>query len=173
MVAGDSLTMPDTHRSDTEVVKEFFAELSKLRAGMLGVMDREARMRPMTHFVDEDTKTLWFLTSRSTELAAEIGDGGIAHYCLMDDASGYYAWISGTLRPSENSGKIDDIWGPTTAAWFTGRDDPDLLLLEMPLREAEVWTSTDSSVQFGIEIARANIDPEKKPDVGSHQTIRF
>jgi len=165
--------MPDTHRSDKEVIGEFFGELSKLRAGMLGVMDRENRMRPMTHFVDEETRTLWFLTSRSADLSAEVGAGAVAHYCLMDDSSGYYAWISGTLRPSENAGKIDEFWSATTAAWFTGRDDPDLLLLEMPLREAEVWSSTDSRVQFGIEIARANLDAEKQPDIGSHQTIRF
>jgi general stress protein 26 len=59
------------------------------------------------------------------------------------------------------------------AAWFAGRDDPDLMLLSMPMREAEVWTSTDSTLHFGIEIVRASIDPDRMPDVGSHEVIRF
>ena len=47
------------------------------------------------------------------------------------------------------------------------------MLLSMPMREAEVWTSTDSTLHFGIEIVRANIDPDRVPDVGAHEVIRF
>jgi hypothetical protein len=43
----------------------------------------------------------------------------------------------------------------------------------MPIREAEVWSSTDSTLQFGIEIARANLDPDKEPDLGAHDIIQF
>lgn len=173
MAGAAVLTMPDTHRNADEARAELFGKLADVRAGMLGVGKSQERMRPMTHFVDEEKAVLWFLTSRKADLSAEVGQGAVAHYCVVDDDDGYYAWVKGTLTPSEDAAKLDDLWNPVAAAWFTGRDDPDLLLLTMPMREAEVWSSTDSTLQFGIEIARANVDPEREPDVGAHDVIRF
>jgi general stress protein 26 len=165
--------MSDTARDLTEVTDELFDKLSDVRAGMLGVQGSRSHLRPMTHYADEETRTLHFLTSRQTDLAREVGDGATVHYCVVDDGDGYYACISGTLSPSGDAGRVDELWNPVTAAWFTGRDDPDLLLLSMPMREAEVWSSTDSTIHFGIEIVRANMDPGRMPDVGSHDVVRF
>jgi len=165
--------MPDAQRSESEARAGLFDRLADLRAGMLGLAGSKARMRPMTHFVDGETAVLHFLTSRKSDLAAEVGQGSLAHYCLVDDAGGYYAWLTGTLTPSEDASKVDDLWSPVAAAWFTGRGDPDILLLTMPLREAEVWSSTDSRLHFGFEIARANLDPAHEPHVGTHEVIRF
>jgi general stress protein 26 len=160
------------HNTD-EAREELFDKLDDLRAGMLGVGGSHQHMRPMTHYVDEEHAAIHFLTSRQTELAREVGSGAMAHYCVVDDDDGFYACISGTLAPGRNEAIIDEIWNPVAAAWFTGREDPDLLLLSMPMQEAEVWTSTDSTLHFGIEIARANIDRDHVPDVGSHEVIRF
>ena len=173
MAGAQVLKMPDSHRDAQEARAELFEKLSDVRAGMLGAGKSHERMRPMTHFVDEEKAVLWFITSRKADLAAEVGQGTVAHYCLVDDDDGYYAWITGTLTPSEDRAMLDNLWTPVAAAWFSGRDDPDLLLLTMPMREAEVWSSTDSTLQFGIEIARANMDPDREPDVGAHDVIRF
>ncbi|MCU0856670.1 MAG: pyridoxamine 5'-phosphate oxidase family protein [Rhodobacteraceae bacterium] len=160
-------------RDAGEARAELFERLGDLRAGMLGVGGSHTHMRPMTHYLDEDGAAIHFLTSRKTDLAREVGDGATAHYCVVDDEDGFYACISGTLSPNPNEARIDEIWNPVAAAWFAGRDDPDLMLLSMPMREAEVWTSTDSTLHFGIEIVRASIDPDRMPDVGSHEVIRF
>jgi general stress protein 26 len=125
----------------------------------------------MTHFLDEDAGVIRFVTSRKADLAAEVGQGAMGHYCLMTDE--FYAWMSGTISPSEDATKLDELWNPVVAAWFTGRDDPDILLLSMPMREAELWSTTDSSLHFGIEIVRANLDPDREPHVGTHDKIRF
>lgn len=157
-------------RDQGEARAELFARLADTRAGMLGV-DGTGRMRPMSHFADEDAGVVWFITSRTADLAAEVGQGATAHYCLVADH--FYAVISGTVSPSEDDTKLDDLWGPVAAAWFKGREDPDILLLKMPMREAELWTSTESSLHFGLEIARANLDSDHAPDIGTHQKIRF
>jgi general stress protein 26 len=173
-VAGaQGVNMPATTRDQRDARAELFARLSDVRAGMLGVGKSQSRMRPMTHFLDDEKAVLHFLTSRKTDLAAEVGQGSVSHYCLADDADGYYAWITGTLTPNEDAARLDKIWNPVAGAWFSGRDDPDILLLSMPIREAEVWSSTDSTLQFGIEIARANLDPDKEPDLGAHDIIQF
>lgn len=156
--------IPDAARA------ELFERLDDIRAGMLGV-DGSGRMRPMSHFADEAAGVLHFITSRKADLAAEVGQGATGHFCLM--APDFHAWIAGTLSPNENAETLDALWGPMSAAWFTGRDDPDILLLTMPMREAELWSSTDSSLHFGFEIVRANLDPDHVPEVGTHDRIRF
>lgn len=162
-----------TEREKTDVAAELFDKLADVRAGMLGVGGAHTHMRPMTHHADPETGVIHFLTSRQTDLAREVGEGGVAHYCLVDDKDGYYACLTGTLSPSGDGALVDELWNPVVAAWFKGRDDPDILLLNMPLREAEIWSSTGSSIHFGIEIVRANIDPGRVPDVGTHDVIRF
>jgi general stress protein 26 len=162
--------MTGDRRSTGEARVELFERLADTRVGMLGV-DGAGRMRPMTHFVDEEAGVIRFITSRTTELASEVGQGAMGHYCLVGD--GFHAWISGTISPSDDAAKLDELWNPVAAAWFTGRDDPDILLLTMPMREAELWSSTDSTLHFGIEIARANLDRDREPDVGTHDKIRF
>lgn len=165
--------MPDTSMTDADARERLFDELERCRAGMLGIQCENARFRPMSHFTDRSKAVLHFLTSRKSDVAAEIGLGDQAFFCLMDEPNGFYASLAGSIRQSEDKAKVDELWSPTTAAWFSGRDDPDLVLLEFTLREAEIWTSTDSSVQFGFEIARANLSTEARPDVGSRRAIRF
>ncbi len=165
--------MPDTHHDHSDARAALFDKLDDVRAGMLGVQDHPGHMRPMSHFADTDTAVLWFVTSRDTALASEIGQGGTAHHCVVDEKAGFYACISGPITPVEDKEKLDELWNIFAAAWFEGRDDPDLVLLKMPMAEAEIWRSTESSFHFGLEIARANIDPEKTPDVGSHEKIKF
>lgn len=160
----------DARKGDGAARAALSDRLKDIRAGMLGV-DGAGHMRPMTHHLDEAAGELLFLTSRRSALAAEVGQGATGHYCLV--AEGFYACITGTLSASGDAARVDDMWSAATAAWFTGRDDPDILLLSMPMREAEVWTSTDSTLHYGFEIARANLDPEYLPHVGTHEVIRF
>ncbi|WP_223428882.1 pyridoxamine 5'-phosphate oxidase family protein [Tateyamaria pelophila] len=165
--------MPDTHRTETEPRQQLFEKMDEIHAGMLGIEGSGAHMRPMTHFIEPEKNLLWFLTSRDTDLAQEVGQGGTAHFCLTGDEGRYYACLRGTITQSENAAKVDELWSPVVAAWFKGRDDADLLLLKFSLRDAEVWSATESKVQFGLEIAKANMNREKMPDIGAHESITF
>lgn len=165
--------MPDTRDTRADARAELFDKLRDVRAGMLGVKGHSGHMRPMSHFADAEEAVIWFITSRKTDLATDVGQGSTAHYCVVDDGDGFYACVNGPILPYDDSAKLDDLWNVVAAAWFEGRDDPDLMLLKMSLAEAEVWRSTDSGFHFGLEIARANMNPDKEPDVGSHDRLTF
>ncbi len=61
-----------------------------------------------------------------------------------------------------------------TAAWFEhGKDDPLLTMLSFKVDDAEIWASTNSTLKFGWEIAKANMTDEKMPDVGVKQHLTF
>jgi hypothetical protein len=46
-------------------------------------------------------------------------------------------------------------------------------MLAMHVDDAEIWVSTGSKLKFGWEIAKANLDEDKMPDVGVRQHLQF
>ena len=85
-----------------------------------------------------------------------------------------YACIAGTLRREDNRAVLDKLWNNSIAAWYEGgKSDPLLTMLALSLDEGEIWASTGSTIKFGWEIAKANLNPEKMPDVGVHRHVRF
>ena len=70
--------------------------------------------------------------------------------------------------------KIDAYWSAVTAAWYEhGKSDPTLTMIALRVDDAEIWASTDSTLKFGWEIAKANLNDEKMPDVGVKQHLSF
>lgn len=146
--------------------------LSDDRTGMLAVDRSGQHPQPMTHFLDADAQTLWFITARDTDLVRAVGLGGQGQYTVADTADGIYASMRGPISQSEDRQKMADLWSPVIGAWFhEGPDDPQAVLLHMPLAEAAVWHSV-GSLRFGFEIAKANL-ADSDPDVGSHTILNF
>ncbi|MEZ5779802.1 MAG: pyridoxamine 5'-phosphate oxidase family protein [Paracoccaceae bacterium] len=151
-----------------------FDALSNTAAGMLGVDDSGQHMQPMTHFADAEAATVCFITSAETDLARAVGQGARAHYCVAAPDDGVYACLRGTLVQSQDSGKLDELWSPAAAAWFKeGRDDPNVMLLQLNLQDAALWAASTSAIATGIEIARANLSTGHQPDLGEHVAVRF
>lgn len=165
--------MADTKHKDSQAFDALTEKLDQMHAGMLAVDGSEGHMRPMSPFPEMGSGVLWFITSKDTDLIREIGLGATGHFCLIDESDGFYANLRGTIEQVTDEAKLDELWDSIAAAWFEGRDDPNLQLVKMTLRDAEVWRATDSKLQFGIEIARANLDPEHEPEIDTQDVIKF
>lgn len=166
------MSMVDKVRADARTA--LFDVLDETRAGMLGLKNADQHMQPMTHHADRDTAELWFITSADTDLVRTMGQGGKAHYCLTKGDGTFYACLTGRLMPSDDKAKLGEVWSVVASAWFEeGRDDPDVTLLRFALEDAAIWTATDSAMTFGLEIARAKFNAEKKPDLGDHRIVNF
>ncbi|MER5172593.1 pyridoxamine 5'-phosphate oxidase family protein [Thioclava kandeliae] len=145
-----------------------------LRAGMLGVQGSTQHMQPMTHYPDWDAGEIWFITSKETDLVKQLPPDAMAHFCLMGGDQDFQACLSGMLSEVNAPQKLEELWSPIAAAWFEGgKEDPNITLLRMTLREAALWGSSSSALKFGIEIAKANMKDEHLPDVGTHKVISF
>ncbi|MFC3613957.1 pyridoxamine 5'-phosphate oxidase family protein [Lutimaribacter marinistellae] len=166
--------MNPTKAVQDDAHKAFFDILEKERTGMLAVTDSGQHYQPMTHFCDRDTGILWFITSVDTDLVRAVGTGSQAMYTLVSGSKDFFTCMEGTLQQSQDRAKLDEIWSSVASAWFEGgKDDPKVVLLRFSLKEAAIWTATDSSVKFGFEILRANMDDERRPDVGEHEIIQI
>ena len=167
--------MVDLNKTREHAEAQFWEQVGEVRAGMLGVQGLPDHMQPMSPREEPEAKTLWFYLSSDSDLYQQVTGGhDTAHFCVVGKDHDYHACAAGTLRENKDPAKVEEYWSPMVAAWFEGgKEDPHMTLFEMTLREAAIWGSTDSNVKFAWNIAKANIDKEKTPDVGYRTTVRF
>ena len=154
--------------------KQLWDEIDGIHAGMLGVMGSGLHMQPMAPQSDRKTNTLWFYTKTDSELVQSLKPGARAHFCVVGKDHDYHACIAGQIEEKKDSAKIDEFWNSVVAAWYhDGKNDPTLTMLALHMDDAEIWASTDSTLKFGWEIAKANLEDGKMPDVGVKVHLRF
>ncbi len=129
-----------------ELEAKLWAGLRSEMTVMLGTEGDRAPARPMTAMVDGDENRgpLWFFTSQDSELVRAGGGPATAMYV----AKGHdlFARIEGVLREDTDPAMIDRLWNPFVAAWYHGKDDPDIALMRMDLDSAEIWENASSLI---------------------------
>lgn len=148
--------------------------LDGVRSGMLGLSEGGDGFQPMSHFPDEAAGIIWFISSTGTELVQSIELGVDTGYVVISQDHDVHVSLRGKLYHLRNEAKLDELWGPAIAAWFEGgRDDPNIALLRFDPEVANVWASSTSSLKFGFETIRANLDPTHRPDIGVKVMVTF
>ncbi len=154
--------------------RQLWDEINSVHAGMLGLEGLHNHMQPMAPHADPKTNTIWFFTKKSADLVQTLKSGARAHFCVIGKDHDYHACLSGKLEVREDKAKLDEYWNSVTAAWYEhGKSDPLLTMVALHVDDADIWASTDSTLKFGWEIAKANMSDEKMPDVGVRQHLTF
>ena len=165
--------MGHTRKTDEQPEKQLWEQLDQVRAGMLGIEGSHAHMQPMAHQADKDgAARLWFFTSRSGDLFRELGNGAHAHFCLVGKNQDYHACLMGDLHETADRSKIDEYWNDHVAAWWSSKNDPDVVLLTFDLMDAAIWASTKNPIRYAWEIQTAK-NSGKEPDVGARAHVDF
>lgn len=166
--------MVDTKMTVEHPEKQFWDELDKVHAVMLGLEGMPDHMQPMAPFGDPAGERIWFFSRKSSDLVDKIGAGTVAHMTLVGKHHDYHACTSGRIARSGDVSAVEKYWNPVVAAWYEhGKDDPDLALLEYVLEDGAVWGSSNSSLKFSWEIAKANIKDEAEPHIGERNHLHF
>jgi general stress protein 26 len=133
-----------------ELEAKLWAGLRSEMTVMLGMVDESAPSRPMTAQFesDEDRGPLWFFTSQDSTLV-EAG-GGAATAVFVSKGHDLFARIEGKLVEDSRPEMIEKLWNPFVAAWYEGKDDPDIALMRMDLDSAEIWENA-SSLMAGVK----------------------
>ncbi len=114
---------------------------------MLGLDGQSsAPARPMTAMLDgdEDRGPLWFFTSKDSEIV--VAGAGPATATFVAKGYGLFARIEGHLSDATTPANIERLWNPFVAAWYKGKDDPDIAVLRMDLESAEIWENASSLI---------------------------
>ena len=164
--------MADLEKTRTNPEKQLWEELEDVRAGMLGIEGAGQHLQPMAPQLDPDGKRIWFFTKQDNDLVQSVGAGKPAHFAIVGEDNDYHACLAGQLMVNKDRERIEKYWNTVVAAWFSGKDDPELTMLEFQLSDAMVWASSSNPIGFGWEIVKSNIT-SGEPDVGVRTHIEF
>src|SRR6185312_6215127 len=143
-----------------ELEQNLWKALKSDRTLMLGLDGvEEGHTRPMTALVEGESGPLWFFTGKPNAVVERLGEGhrAIASFTAKDHA--LFARIKGNLSIDQDRAVIDRLWNPFIAAWFEGKDDPNLVLLRLDAEHAEIWLN-ESNLLAGVKML-LGVDPKK------------
>lgn len=164
--------MADLKRAKDTPKEQLYDVLEALKAGMLRLEGSKLHSQPMAHQLDREGGHLIFFTEKDSALAKALTGDDIAHFTIIGEDQDYHACMSGAITTATSPHIVKEYWSPVVGAWFEGPDDPRLAVLVMSLKDASIWASTDNSLKFGWEIAKAHMS-QAKPDVGIQNSVTF
>lgn len=160
--------MADLAKAKNDPLQQLWDVMEDVHAGMLGVEESGQHMQPMAPFIEKETNTVWFYTRDDSQLVQAARTGERAHFCIIGKDHDYHACLAGTIDEVHSPEHVDKYWSPMVAAWFEGgKDDPHLTMLRLQLDDVAIWASSNSTLRFGWEMAKANLTG-KEPDLGYH-----
>lgn len=144
-----------------ELESEFWSKLKSDQTVMLGLEGREdGRTRPLTAVLEQEGRgPIWFFTSQQSGWVQDLHDQARASVSFISKAHDLYASVQGNLFRSNDRATIDRLWNPFIAAWYEGKDDPNLVLLRYEADAVEIWRD-GSSLLAGIKMLLGS-DPKE------------
>ena len=110
-----------------------------------------------------DGKRVWFFTEADSPKVGEIQRNPRVNLAYVSPEKNTYVSLAGRARLSRDRARINALWSDAMKAFFPGgKDDPNLVLLEVTLRSAEYWEgpSTLLGKLVTFVIARVTGDEE-------------
>ncbi len=144
-----------------QLEEKFWKTLKSDRTVMLGLDGVEdGHARPMTALIEGDRGgPIWFFTSRDNAMLGVLGTGRRVIATLAGKGHDLFASIAGSLREDTDRAVVERLWNPFIAAWYTGKDDPALVLLRLDPDHAQVWLN-ESSLLAGVKLM-LGVDPKQ------------
>lgn len=123
----------------------------------------ELKGRPMTVArVDEDG-TMWFVTSRDSDLVDELL--GTERAAVSLQSTTLYLHAYGRTRVFLDEPHAREAWNPTMKAWFPeGVESSDLAVVQLEPTSADWWDIRGGrTLRFAFELARSLVSGEPMP----------
>lgn len=97
--------------------------------------------RPLsTRQASFDGERVWFFTEADSPKIGEVRRNPKVNLAYASKDKNTYVSLSGTAKVNRDRGMIEALWNDAMKAFFPGgKDDPNLVLLEVSVRTAEYW----------------------------------
>lgn len=145
-----------------DIESKFWKALKSDRTVMLGLAGADdGHARPMTAQLDGDQGPIWFFGAKNSALGESLGNHGgqDAVMAFVAKDHGVFASVHGQLSVEADPSMVERLWNPFVAAWYSGQDDPNLLLMRLDPGEGQIWLD-GSSLIAGIKMM-LGIDPKQ------------
>lgn len=122
--------------------------MEKIDIGMLTTIGPDGHLvsRPLsTQDAEFDGERVWFFTDANSPKVGEIERNPKVNLAYASKDRNTYISAAGEASISRDRARIDAYWNDAMKAFFPkGKDDPDLVLIEVALRTIEYWDGPGS-----------------------------
>jgi general stress protein 26 len=126
------------------------------------------RARPLEARPERKAGVIWFLTDVRSHKDDEIAWAPDIGLIFIDHKAKAYLSLTGQAEILHEHTKVAEIWKDTDAAWWDGPDDPNLRVIKITPRTAELWDGPASKAVAAYEFAKAMTTGEA-PDLGENR----
>ncbi|MGB3605790.1 MAG: pyridoxamine 5'-phosphate oxidase family protein [Psychroserpens sp.] len=116
---------------------------------------------PMTTQEIDDQGKLWFFTGKDSEHFRELEKDNRLHLSYANQSDQEYLSVYGVAHIIEDDQRIDELWSSILKVWFEGKDDPNLALLCVTIKDAYYWDQKYNKAITLFKMAKAAITGEK------------
>lgn len=147
--------------------------LKAIKIGMLTTLqdNGELHARPMAKLEDEFNGTFRFFTSLNSPKVYEVKEDSQVNITFSEPSDSTYVSCKGISRINKDKELINSLWNPMCKVWFPkGVEDPDLVVLEVSVTEAEYWDGPSSAFIRLLGFTKALITGDKS-SIGENRKI--
>jgi general stress protein 26 len=153
--------LKDFSSPDVKVIGEIIQDL---KVGMVTTLNEEGGLcsRPMWVQEADSTGTLWFFTSRNSELMREIRENPHVNVTFSSPEKNKYLSTSGLGYEVYDQSKMQELWDPSLKAWYKeGLETPGIVLLKIEMRDTEYWDAPGSVVVRIVGFVKSMVSDEQ------------
>ncbi len=132
--------------------------LGDLRFAMVGTADHGTwKSRPLT-LNELDGNAMRFLVSSTADWVGALeAERSPTTVTFSDPQSNTYVAVQGQARTIDNRAMIERLWSPGAAAFFDGKDDPTVRVLEVNVTSGEWWDGPSGRVGQMLAMVKAAV----------------
>ncbi len=114
---------------------------------------------------------LVFFTAAESQKLSELSANPDVNVTYAHPGQQRYVSVRGRAHVDRNRATIDELWSAPQKIFFPlGKDDPDLVVLRIRVRDAAYWEAAGNFVARALDFAKAMLSNDPS-DLGKHGTL--
>ena len=144
----------------SDTAKTLKDALDGMTFAMVGTEDKSGpgpiwKSRPLTT-ADAADDTLHFLVSAETDWVQALETSGSpTTVTYSDPGKNTYVALQGTATTTDDKTLINEVWSAPNGAWFDGKDDPNIRVLQVAVESGEFWDSAGGKIGGLVTVIKA------------------
>jgi general stress protein 26 len=124
--------------------------------------------RPLQTLSFDANGELVFFTSIDSNKIAEMTDNPDVNLAYSHPTAQRYVSVRGRARIDRDRQTIDELWSSPQKIFFPdGKDDPNLVVLRIRIKDAAYWESAGNFVARALDFAKGMLSDDPS-DLGKH-----
>lgn len=128
------------------------------------------RARPLEARPDRAAGLIWFVTDLRSGKEHEIEAEQDVGLVFVDADANAYLSITARAEVLRDHAKATTIWKSADNMWWNGPDDPNVCVLRVTPRSAELWDGPASKAVAMFEFVKATLTGDK-PNLGENRKV--